>query len=100
MKNNILCNLNLKGCESEIKKLKKLSNFYNLFIENQINKIINKVTIFICSASMKVDKNFLDKAINLKFIYSPSTGIDHVDLIEAKKKKIKVIHIAKERKGF
>ena len=98
MKHNILCNLDLLNCEKELIRLKKISNFHNLFEGKKINKILNKITIFICSASLKVDKDFLDKASNLKYIFSPSTGIDHIDLKEAKKKKIKIFHIAKERK--
>ncbi len=46
---------------------------------------------------MKVDKNFLNKAKNLKFIYSPSTGIDHVDLIEAKKKELMLFILQKKK---
>ena len=98
MKHNILCNLDLLNCEKELIRLKKISNFHNLFEGRKINKILNKITIFICSASLKVDKDFLNKAPNLKYIFSPSTGIDHIDLKEAKKKKIKIFHIAKERK--
>ena len=92
MKHNILCNLDLLNCEKELIRLKKISNFHNLFEGRKINKILNKITIFICSASLKVDKDFLNKAPNLKYIFSPSTGIDHIDLKEAKKKKIKILY--------
>lgn len=87
MKYKILCNLDLKGCERQVKVIKKFSNFYNIFSKSDIDKILAQISIFVCSASIKIDKKFLDKANNLKFIFSPSTGTDHIDLLAAKKKK-------------
>lgn len=41
----------------------------------------------------KVDKEVLDKLPNLKMLASRSTGIDHIDLIECKKRKIAVVNV-------
>ena len=40
----------------------------------------------------------MNNAKKLRLILSPSTGTDHLDMNEIKKRKIKCIHIAKERK--
>ena len=87
MKHKILCNLDLKNCNKEISDLKKISVFQNFLNKKDIEKRIKDMTIFICSASLKLDKNFFIKAKKLKFIFTPSTGTDHIDFDEVKKKK-------------
>jgi len=95
----ILSTINMEMLGKNLDKLKKKSNFS---FEEQYNKNLKKklkdADIYISSAKIKVDKNFLTNAKKLKFIYSPSTGTDHIDLKELEKKNIKLIHIAKERK--
>ena len=98
MKHKILCNLDLKDCKKEISNLKKISEFQNFLNKKDIEKRIRDATIFICSASLKLDKKFFIKAKKLKLIFTPSTGTDHIDFDEVKKNKIKVYHIAKEKK--
>lgn len=41
----------------------------------------------------QIDKKIIDKLKNLKAITTRSTGFDHIDLKEAKKKKIKVFNV-------
>tara|TARA_B100002051_G_C16723911_1_gene634152 strand:+ start:286 stop:1248 length:963 start_codon:yes stop_codon:yes gene_type:complete len=96
---NILSTVDLSMIGSEFKKLKKKSNFF--YIPNSLEKIkkkINQADIYISSAKIRVNKKLLKNVKNLKYIYSPSTGTDHIDLSELKKKKIKCFHLAKERK--
>ena len=99
MKYNILSTLNLDYCKKELKELKKLSNLSCLINpKKRIDDNIRNIDIYISNASIKVDKKFIQNAKKLKAIFSPSTGTDHLDLNEIKKKKIKLFHIANERK--
>ena len=47
---------------------------------NELIKIIDKFDVLIPNARIKIDKKILYKAINLKVIYQPSIGHDHIDL--------------------
>jgi phosphoglycerate dehydrogenase-like enzyme len=99
MKYNILSTINLEYCKKELKELKKLSNItYIINPKKRIDDKIRNIDIYISGAGTKVDKQFIRNAKKLKAIFSPSTGTDHLDLKEKKKKKIKLFHIAKERK--
>ena len=51
---------------------------------------------YLASASIRIDKEFLDCAPNLKLIGSPSTGTDHMDLCLIKSRGIRVLDISKE----
>jgi len=89
MKYNILSTLNLEYCKKELKELRKLSNI--IFIINPKRRIddkIRNIDIYISGAGIKVDKQFIQNAKKLKAIFSPSTGTDHLDLKEIKKKKL------------
>ena len=89
MKYNILSTLNLDYCKKELKELKKLSNLSCLINpKKRIDDNIRNIDIYISNASIKVDKKFIQNAKKLKAIFSPSTGTDHLDLNEIKKKKL------------
>ena len=96
MKKKITCSLNPRGCEEEIKKIKKKSKLVITNSRIQTIKEIKNSEFYLCSANIKVDKKFLKNADKLKYIFTPSTGTDHIDVKELKKKKIKLFHIAKE----
>ena len=91
---NVLSTLNLNFSHEIFKKLNK----YIILSKTNNLKGINKAEVYLASAAVNIDKNIIDKAKKLKLILSPSTGTDHLDLGYLQKKKIKVIHIAKERK--
>jgi D-3-phosphoglycerate dehydrogenase len=94
---NILSTLDLSAASAEIKLIQKICNLkFSINSRNQTLKLIQDVHIYISSVAIKVDREFLKHAKNLKFIFSPSTGTDHIDLGELKKKKIKLITIAKD----
>ena len=61
-------------------------------------KEIRYADAYLASAAIRIDKEFLDCAPNLKVIGSPSTGVDHMDLKLIKKKNIVCYDIAKEYK--
>ena len=62
------------------------------------NKYIQSSHIIFIRLKYNINKIFLDKAVNLKFLVSPTTGLNHLDLNELKKRKIKVISLNKEKK--
>lgn len=53
-------------------------------------------TAYISSASLRVDKEFLDASPLLRVVASPSTGKDHIDVDLLKKRRIDLIDIARE----
>ena len=76
---------------------KKLKNCELKFIddhltEKNVNRIkdVDAVGVFIYSV---VDKKILNKLSNLKLIVTLSTGFDHIDLKECKKRKVTVCNV-------
>ena len=101
MKNKlkVLSSVKLDFDDDVLKKLKKKVNL-NFSINSKketLKKIIDS-DVYIASAAIELNKHDISTAKNLKIILSPSTGTDHIDLNEVKKKNIKFFHIAKERK--
>jgi len=83
-----------KYLQDKLSKFKNLSlNFFSTPLNNSILEKIkntNIVAIFIYS---QIDKKTLNKLPNLKFITTMSTGFDHIDLGECKRKNIKVSNV-------
>ncbi|MEK6934989.1 MAG: NAD(P)-dependent oxidoreductase [Nanoarchaeota archaeon] len=76
---------------------KKLKNHKLLFFDNELTKRtakkikdVDAITIFIYS---EITKEILNLLPNLKLIATMSTGLDHIDLQECKKRKIKVMNV-------
>ena len=75
----------------------KLKKHELIFLKDELNektansvKDIDIVSVFIYS---KVNKEILNKFEKLKAVLTRSTGFDHIDLKEAKKKKVKVFYV-------
>ena len=82
--------------EKTIDKLKNLG-IVELFDEKNIdNFLINKNIIFI-RLKYFIGKNFLDKSKKIQYICTPTTGNNHIDTSEAKKRKIKIISLKDEQ---
>ena len=80
------------------KALKYLSNVgtveqYNN--ENLDEFLFNKEVLFIRLAYL-IDKDFLNKLNKIKYICTPTTGLNHIDIEECDKRKIKVISLKGE----
>lgn len=54
--------------------------------------LLNKEILFI-RLEYFIDKNFLDKMKTIKYICTPTTGLNHINLEECKKRKIKIISL-------
>lgn len=63
---------------------------------HEILPLLRDIDAYLASAAVQVDQEFLDAAPKLTFVGSPSTGTDHLDLEELKKRSITVCDIAKE----
>ena len=99
MKPVLLSSLDINCTGTILNKLKK--NFKIIVKTNsslRFDKFISTCDIYLASAAIRVDKDFLKKATKLKVILSPSTGVDHLDINEIRKKNIKLITITKEIK--
>ena len=70
----------------DISRVKNIPPNRNLVLQEIIN-----ADAYLASASIRIDKEFLNKASKLKVIGSPSTGIDHMDLGLIKEKKNKML---------
>jgi D-3-phosphoglycerate dehydrogenase len=103
-KNKIILSItpiaHIKNVENELKKngkLKILQDPSAIEVKSKVHKFDaiftnpNKSKVFI-------GKSIIDSATNLKVISTASTGTNHIDLDYAKKKKIKIISLKKEKK--
>lgn len=63
-----------------------------------LRKNIHDFEGIIIRLGIKLDKPILNSAPRLKFIATPTTGIDHIDLAAAKERRIKVISLQGESK--
>jgi len=81
--------------EDEIQYFKeKLKDFELYFFKESLkeNNILD-VEIISIFADSRIDKNILEKIKNLKFICTRTTGYDHIDLEECKKRGIVVSNV-------
>lgn len=63
------------------------------------DEILKKANIIVLRLAYKIDSSWMDKMPNLKIIATPTTGLNHVDVNEAKKRGIEIICL-KGRSGF
>lgn len=63
------------------------------------DEALKKANIIVLRLAYKIDALWMDKMPNLKVIATPTTGLNHVDVVEAKKRGIKIICL-KGRSGF
>jgi len=93
----ILSSVDLSGAPQAVEQL---SNAGELIVttpqRRKILPLLRDVDAYLASAAVQVDAELLDAAPELKLIGSPSTGTDHLDLKELKKRGIIVYDIATE----
>lgn len=75
-KNNFICHQALSLSKSEIEE--KISDYEGILIRSRF----------------EIDSQFIDKAINLKFIARAGSGLENIDVSYAKSKKIKCFNAA------
>lgn len=74
----------------KISKFADLSYLTGIKRDKYLNKINNTFGVIIKSKT-NIDKEFLNKAKNLKVVLRAGTGLDNIDLKLLKEKKIKLI---------
>lgn len=90
----------IKNVERELKKIGKLE-ILNDPNENDVIKNISQFDAIFTNPNKSrvfLGKSIMDKAINLKVIATASTGTNHIDLNYAKKRKINILSLKKEKK--
>ena len=93
MKKKILITYNKKIALKVFSNIKKYHLVYCKFEE--INKLKNKdqfIALVVSIENKKIDGKFTNKFKNLKYIFSPTTGLTHIDLRDSKK-NIKIINL-------
>ncbi|MBT5492485.1 hypothetical protein HOK00_09785 [bacterium] len=80
------------------KALDKLSSIGNveLFKNKDLNSFLEDKEIVFIRLEYFIDKVFLYKAKKLKYICTPTTGLNHIDLEECKERDIKIISLKGE----
>ena len=83
--------------KAELKKLKKFCEIKTeLHSRKKALKYARDSKVILAGGRIEIDNEFLKNAKKLKLILSPSTGTDHLALSTIRKRKIKVLHIAKK----
>ena len=77
----------------EIKK-----NFKLIRIDSKKKFNYRNVKILFVKLKYNLDKKFLFKLKNLKYILSPTTGLNHIDLKYCKSRKIEIIYFDKKKR--
>jgi D-3-phosphoglycerate dehydrogenase len=97
-KNNILILEPLKFSEHAKRIIKKIGNVTEgPMTRDELLACIDRFEILIIRLGHIIDKEIITKAKRLKVIVSPTTGLDHIDTIEADKNKIVVLSLRNER---
>ena len=76
--------------------IKELNSFSDLTIKEYLDqkkliKIIHKFDGLIPNARIPIDKKIIEAGCNLKAIYQPSLGFEHIDINTLKKKKFYLV---------
>lgn len=65
----------------------------NVFLINDINFTKKDIDVLIVRLDHMIDSEFLLEFENLKYIITPTTGLNHIDLISCKSKNIRIISL-------
>lgn len=90
----------IKGLETKLKKKSSVTILNDPSL-SEVKKIISKFDAIYTNpnkSKIYIGKEIIDKAKDLKFISTASTGTNHIDINYAKKKNIKIISLTKDYK--
>ncbi len=97
MEFNILNTLDIVGAPEAKAALEAVGKLTSLPADREIVlPALRDIDAYLASASVRIDAEFLDHAPKLRVIGSPSTGNDHMDLAEIRRRNIVCFDIAKE----
>ena len=93
----VFCNVDLSLKKDALKELEKVADVvYFPARQETLLDNIKDYDAYFASGFVVMNKEVLDNAKNLKVIASPGTGTDHIDVNEAKKRGVDVLHLANE----
>jgi len=93
----ILNTLDLSGVPSAVCLLEAAGQLISIAPKRDlVISNLHDAVVYFASASVVVDRELLDAAPKLALIASPSTGTDHLDLVEIAKRGITCFDISKE----
>ena len=78
-----------------ISKLSEIANV-ELYKSDNINIFLENKEVLFIRLDYFIDKNFLDKAKKLKYICTPTTGLNHIDLALCKERGVEIISLKGE----
>lgn len=97
MQHKILCTIGKKYTKEAKKILETMGEIdcYGL-AHGELVKKISSYSILLVGLGLKVDKQVINNAENLKIIATATTGLDHIDINYAKSKGIEIISLRGE----
>ena len=97
MQHKILCTIGKKYTKEAKKILETMGEIdcYGL-AHGELVKKISSYSILLVGLGLKVDKQVINNAENLKIIATATTGLDHIDINYAKSKDIEIISLRGE----
>jgi D-3-phosphoglycerate dehydrogenase len=101
---SVFCNVDLSLKKNALKELEKVADVdYFPAKQETLLENIRDFDAYFASGFVEMNKEVLENSKNLKVIASPGTGTDHIDVAEATRRGIDVLHLANELellKGF
>ncbi|WP_341704130.1 NAD(P)-dependent oxidoreductase [Ferrovibrio sp.] len=93
----ILNTLDLSGAPEAVAALQAVGQLESLPADRAVVlPALREIDAYLASASVRIDAEFLDNAPKLRVIGSPSTGTDHMDVAEIRRRGITCFDIARE----
>lgn len=84
--------------EEALKKLKMLGNVHLGPIQRkELSKKVSQVDVLVIRLSHLIDRALIENAKKLKYIITPTTGLNHIDVDYAEKKNIEIISLKDEQ---
>lgn len=82
-----------------IKRLEKLGEtVFGPFTREELLDEISEASVLILRLGHVIDAQMINKAIKLKYILTPTTGLNHIDRVTCNKKNIKILSLFGESK--
>lgn len=94
---NVLCVTDLSMVPDTLRWLQKEVELnYRPGMRSGVADIIGGYEAFWGHVDLKLDKHFFDRGVHLKVINTASTGTDHIDVVEARQRGIKILSITRD----
>lgn len=84
-------------CGEAAKRLEKLGKV-SRFRKDDLDVFLSDKHILFIRLKYDIDRSFLDKAPHVQYICTPTTGLNHLDLDEIKKRNIQVLSLRNEQR--